>query len=77
MSNQAYDVLRAQILLQQCAIDALLQTHPDCEKVADLFLNERSAFLKLIAEKAIDPEAVEVTKLMRRSMLERLGRAEH
>ena len=77
MSNTAYDVLRAQLQLQQCAIDALIATHPDLEQLARIFSQQSAEFLKLIEDKAFDPDAVNVTKQMRQSMLRRMGRTEH
>ena len=77
MSNTAYDVLRAQLQLQQCAIDALIATHPDLEALARIFSQQSAEFLKLIEDKAFDADAVNVTRQMRQSMLRRMGRTEH
>jgi hypothetical protein len=77
MSNTAYDVLRAQIQLQQCAIDALIATHPDREQLARIFSLQSAEFLQLIEEKGFEPDAVAVTKQMRQAMLRRMGRTEH
>jgi len=48
MSNPkaAYDILRGQILLQQCAIDALLTAHPRRDELADAFTASSAEFIK-------------------------------
>ena len=80
MSKQsaAYDILRGQILLQQCAIDALLTAHPRREELAEAFTATSAEFIKMISgQPGFEPEAIEVVKVMRASILRRLGRAEH
>jgi hypothetical protein len=42
--NAAYDILRGQILLQQCAIDALLTAHPRRDELADAFTATSASF---------------------------------
>ena len=77
-SSAAYDILRGQILLQQCAIDALLAAHPRREELAEAFTASSAEFIKMISDQAgFEAEAIEVVKMMRASMLRRLGRTEH
>lgn len=76
--SAAYDILRGQILLQQCAIDALLTAHPRKDELAEAFTASSAEFLKMISgTPGFEPEAIEVVKLMRASMLRRLGKTEH
>ena len=76
-ADAAYDILRGQILLQQCAIDALLTFHPRRDELADAFTVSSAEFIKMIsAQKDFEAEAIQVVKMMRASMLRRLGRAD-
>jgi hypothetical protein len=53
-------------------------THPERAKLAKAFESESAAFLKLIGEKELHPEALEVVRLMRENMLKLLtARAQH
>ena len=76
MSN-AYDALRGQILLQQCAIDLLLSSHPDRDTLAQLFLLSSAELVTMMEREGFEREAVDAVKQMRQSMLRRLGRTEH
>jgi hypothetical protein len=49
-SNAAYDILRGQILLQQCAIDALLTAHPRRDELAEAFTATSAEFIKMICD---------------------------
>ena len=58
-SSAAHDILHGQILLQQCAIDALLTAHPRREELADAFTATSAEFIKMISEQpGFKPKAI-------------------
>ena len=77
MTKADHDSLKALVYLQQCAIDVLLASHPQRDKLAAAFETQSDAYIRMITQGGYDQEALEAVQLMRRQMLKRLGRTEH
>ena len=74
MNQIQFDVLRGQMMLMQAAVDALLATHPEPEKVAAMFDTESAELLSLFSSRHPHRAALENAHEMRDTMLARLRR---
>jgi len=72
MNQIQFDVLLGQMMLLQAAVDALLATHPEPEKVAAVFDAESADLLSVFSSRHPHRAALENAHERREAMLARL-----